>query len=109
MAQLNQPLVPLPRITNKGRTMELWVANDTEKKFDKALLKWSIMQNSNVLLQGEENIQIKNRQADKISQVDLTKLPESAEVIDVVVKLFDDEGTLLSHYRQEIYLTAFKK
>jgi hypothetical protein len=109
MAQLNQPLVPLPRITNHCRTMELWVANDTEKKFDNARLKWSIAQNNDVILQGEEITRIKNRQAAKIGQVDLTKLPSTVEVIDVVLKLFDDGGTLLSKYRQEIYLPAFKK
>ena len=43
MAQLNQPLAPLFRLTGKtGDALELWVSNNLDRRFDRATLSWKV-------------------------------------------------------------------
>ena len=110
MAQINQPLVPLPRIRRmeQGMTMELWIANDTNTKHDNVRLTWSISHNGKIILQGEETTNIKNRRPKEIGQVDLSTVPLEAEVVTIDMKLIDSRGDKLSSFNQEVYLLSFR-
>jgi len=107
MAQCNQNVVPLPLVLPEGKVMELWVDNDLWQSREKTVLDWSVRRDGKVVLSGKETVDIKGGHAEKFGQVDLSPL-SNAEVISVAMKLTDPGGTILSIYKQEFFLEAYR-
>ncbi len=108
MAQVNQELVPLPRILEQGNTMELWIVNDGNKKYDDALLTWIITHGGKVIHEGEQTISIKAGRSEKAGQTDLSVIPVSTSIITVTMNLSDSRGDQISSFEQEFYLLAYR-
>ncbi|MBE0653798.1 MAG: hypothetical protein IH594_08365, partial [Bacteroidales bacterium] len=107
MAQVNQPLVPLPRITNRGKSMELWVVNNYNKEYGNARLTWVIHQNKATILQGELNIDIKAGQAQNTGIINLSDLLPENPVIEIYLEIIDSRGNIMSTFGQEIFIKAY--
>jgi hypothetical protein len=108
MAQVNQALVPLPLITQRGKIMELWVVNDYNRKHDHAYLTWNISYKGKVILQDALAVSIKAGRSEKVGQTDLSKIPLDDGVVTISMELFDSRGDKLSTFEQEVYLLAFR-
>lgn len=108
MAQINQELVPLPRIPEQGKVMEIWVVNDGNKKYEDAHLTWSISHDGKVLLEGDQTLNIKAGRSEKAGETDLSVIPPETSVILVNMSLIDSGGDQISSFEQEFYLLAYR-
>ena len=107
MAQANQKVIALPRIPEGAKIMELWVDNDTDKRYGKAVLEWSVKHEGKVALEGKQAVDIPTWTPRKIARVDLSSLSK-ARAISVSLKLSDSHGNRLSTYEQEFLLEAYR-
>jgi len=108
MAQINQPLVPIPKITTQGEAMELWIANDLNQSFSGHQLRWAVRAGEELLTEGEKSVEIPAIKAIQVNTVSLTAVAAETELITVSTSLHDAAGTEISRYSQEFYLTAWR-
>jgi hypothetical protein len=108
MAQVNQPLVPLPRLVNGGQAMELWVANDLPQAWSNCVVRWRVLRGSTPLAQGTQSVDVPASDAALAGVAALTSLPEDASVVQLELVLERSSGEVLSRYNQEVYLAAWK-
>jgi len=108
MAQVNQELVPLPRITENAESLELWVVNDGNNKYDNAILSWSITNKGEVILQEKFTVDIPAGRSVKAGETDLSEIPLTARKVTIYLKLNDFKGQMLSLFQQEFYLLAYR-
>ena len=76
MAQVNQPLVPLPRLTKNGRAMELWVANDLPQAHPGCRVRWSVLRAATTLAEGIQPVDVPASDAVLAGMADLSALPK---------------------------------
>ncbi|MCC6124383.1 MAG: hypothetical protein IT426_05455 [Pirellulales bacterium] len=108
MAQVNQPLVPLPRPTKDGRAMELWVANDLPKTHPGCRIFWRVAEKGKTLAESTQRVDVPASGAVLAGTVALNGVPDDVEVVDIRLKLEDAQGALLGHYAQEMYIGAWR-
>jgi hypothetical protein len=108
MAQINQPVVPLPRITDQGRTMQLWVANDHTAELSGHLISWQILHNNEILLRGSHVVDVPASDAVRIAEIDLSSIPDPVGVISISSVLTDPSGARAGRYESEIFLKAWR-
>jgi len=108
MAQINQPLVPIPKITTQGEAMELWIANDLNQSFSGHQLRWAVRAGEELLTEGEKSVEIPAIKAIQVNTVSLTAVAAETDLITVSTSLYDAAGTEVSRYSQEFYLTAWR-
>jgi len=108
MAQANQPLVPLPRLVDHGEKLELWVANDLPDAQPGCRIRWSVAHQGKTLAEGTEPVDVPAADAALAGTASLGRVPTSAEVVDIHLRLEDPQGALLSQYTQEMYLAAWR-
>ncbi|MCL5271039.1 MAG: hypothetical protein M1457_10955 [bacterium] len=104
MAQVNQPVVPLYRIADEGRAMEIWVANDLATTLTACKMIWDIRAGSD-RLSGEARADVPASSAVLCHTVDLNELPAKSQVLEVALMLADKGGRTLSLYEREVYLS----
>ncbi|MBN1910060.1 MAG: hypothetical protein JW818_10000 [Pirellulales bacterium] len=109
MAQVNQPLVPLPRFVKQGQAMELWVANDLAEAHPDCRIRWTVAHHGKTLVQGTQRVEVPAFGAVRAGTAALEGVPKDAEVVDISLRLEDNDGALLSQYRHEIYLAAWRQ
>ena len=107
LAQLNQPVVPLFQVTDEGKTLLLWVANDREETISDCCLSWIIERDEKIILQGEEPVEVPSLDALQIATIDLLAILPDTPVMTVSLALHDAAGTLISQYRREVFLHAW--
>ena len=108
MAQVNQPLVPLPRLIEGGQAMELWVANDLPQAHAGCRIQWSVLRAGRTVAHGKLAVKVPASDAVLAGTADLTAVPQDANVVDLHLTLESKEGRPLSHYVQEVYLDAWR-
>ncbi|MEI6646504.1 MAG: discoidin domain-containing protein [bacterium] len=103
MAQINQPVVPLYRLLDKGSALEIWVSNDLTLAFPDCTVTWRIRAGERELtgsLQGA---------VPALDAVCLGRLgpgelpPANCDLFDLELDLRDAQGRKISSYRHEIY------
>lgn len=102
MAQINQPVVPLYHLVDRGAGLELWGANDLPVAFDHCKLAWRIGAAGRTL-QGEFSGNLPADDATGFGRVNLAALPAGPLVMNIELMLRDGAGRLLSEYKREIY------
>ena len=107
MAQINQPIVPLCRLTERGAKLELWAANDLSLALPNAKLRWQITA-ADRKMDGDFAADLPARAAVQFGTVDLSVLPDAAQVLELKLTLLDNAGRCFSEYRHEIY-RSFKE
>lgn len=109
MAQVNQALVPLFQLDDRGTVMELWVANDLPDAFSKCRLRWTIESAQKTLLDGETAVDVPALNAVRVDKVDLSSFPRDAELVTIRLTLSDAAGKRLASYEQETFLRAWRE
>jgi beta-galactosidase/beta-glucuronidase len=109
MAQVNQPLVPLPRVLDRGKDMELWVANDWPEAHPGCLIRWAVLQEDETLAEGKQPVDVPASGAVKAGTASLAGVPDEAAVVDIRLTLEDFAGAKLGEYEQEVFLAAWRK
>jgi hypothetical protein len=107
MAQVNQPVVPLYRLVERGAAIELWVANDLAVPLPGCKVKWTVHAGDH-RLHGEAAGAVRADDAVCLGRVDLTQLPAGSDVINIALTLNDSKGRKVSEYQREIY-RSFKE
>ena len=108
MAQVNQPLVPLFQLLDRGKAMELWVANDLPERFDHCRLQWSVKLGK-PLVHGEKVVDVPAADAVMVERVDISSVPANLqELITIELALNNASGKMLSRYQREIFLKAWR-
>jgi len=103
MAQINQPVVPLPQFAGlRPDGMTLWVANDTCEPFDVCRLEWTIVSGGRVLLEGGQSIDIPAISAVRGQSVDLKAVTADIAVFEVYLTLKDGNDNVISRYQREV-------
>ena len=102
MAQVNQPLVPLYRLIDRGKTMEIWAANDLAVPVPRCKVRWSVRAGEH-RIEGEAPVDVPAGDALLCKKVDLAPLPAECEVLGVALTLVDARGQTLSRYEREVY------
>ena len=108
MAQINQPVAPLPRLTNRGQTMQLWVANDLSKALPGCRLGWKVADRDAILLEGEQGVDVPATDAVHAGDVDLALVPTSTDVVTITLVLRDASGKVVSRYVRDEFIKAWR-
>jgi hypothetical protein len=109
MAQVNQPLVPLFQLTEKGQSMEIWVANDLPGRLPGCRVVWTVeVCGSKQVIGGQMAVDVPGADAVLAGKVDLKALPPEADVVTVNLVLSDAAGKELSPYRREVLLKGWR-
>lgn len=109
MAQLNQPVVPLGKLTDRGRKLQLWVANDRNQRLDNCRIAWRITHRQETLLNGESPVDVPACDAVHAGDVDLSPVPAAADVVAISLVLSDATGTPISRYQRDVFLKAWRE
>ena len=108
MAQVNQPLVPLPRLLAGGNEMELWVANHKSDAYKNCQIDWTASLEGHVVAKGSQKVDVPKSGAILAGTADLSRIKTSAKVVDIRLVLKDSKGKQLSSYVQEFYIDAWR-
>jgi hypothetical protein len=108
MAQVNQPVVPLFRLTGEGKAMEVWVANDRAESRTGCRVAWSVRSGGRELVRGEKPADVPPLDAARAETVDLAAVLPDAGVVEVSLLLSDAAGRAIAGYRREVYLRAWR-
>lgn len=109
MAQINQPLVPLPRIVDQGNAMQLWIANDLNQSFDQCRIRWVVRQGDKTVAQGERPVDVPAHDALLAHRISLPAAGPEADVANVSLTLLNSKGAVLSRYERDVFLGAWRK
>jgi spermidine synthase len=99
MAQVNQPIVPLYRLIERGAAIELWVANDLTLALPGCKVKWTVQTGK----QRSDGEVTGNVRADDAACLGRVELPAGPDVIVIALTLTDSKGRKISEYQREIY------
>jgi beta-mannosidase len=109
MAQVNQPLVPLFRITDRGARMEVWVANDLPKGLKGCKVRWRVdVCGTSVFIHGQKSVDVAASNAVLVEKVDLSAVPREVTHVTVSLTLLSPTGDTLSKYEQKVFLKAWR-
>ncbi len=108
MAQVNQPLVPLFRITDRGARMEVWVANDLPKGLKDCEIRWKVAAGETTFVDGRKSIDVAASNAVLVEKVDLSAVPRKVTHVTVSLVLLSPTGDTLSQYEQKVFLNAWR-
>jgi beta-mannosidase len=108
MAQVNQPVVPLFRLIDEGKAVEVWVASDRTEAQKGCRVAWTVRAGDRELLRGEKPIDVPPLDAALVEKVGLTAVPPDVDVIEVSLILSDAAGRTIARYRREVYLRAWR-
>ncbi len=108
MAQVNQPLVPLFQLLDRGKTMELWIANDRPERLEDCRLQWNVASGGKTLVGGEKVVDVPAANAVSVANADLSSIPQDADMITIELILSDAAGTRLSSYQREVWLKLWR-
>jgi hypothetical protein len=108
MAQVNQPVVPLFQIKDKGNAMDIWVANDLPEALRNCRVAWTIEGDGRVLQDGKVDADVRPLDATLVKTIDLAAVPQSAPVVHIALTLADAVGKPVSHYHREVFLKAWR-
>ncbi len=104
MAQVNQPLVPLPRLVKGGRAMELWAANDLPQTHRGCRIRWQVLRKGKTLAEGTQAVDVPASDAVLAGVADLSTLPKDADLVELQLTLDSNDGHRLAVYTQEVFL-----
>lgn len=103
LAQLNQPLVPLMRLSGvRPDAMTFWIANDLDSPFPQATLRWKLAPEGSdaAVVSGQQKLDVPALGTVKGETVDLSGLVEKYPALDVTLTVTDGAGQELSRYNR---------
>jgi len=102
MAQINQPLVPLYRLVDRGQALEIWVVNDLPMAMAGGKVRWSV-RSGDKHIKGEAAAKAASGDAVNVAKVDLSSLPPELDKLAIELSLSDATQRTISEYGREIY------
>ena len=103
MAQVNQPIVPLYRLVDKGTSLEIWVSNDLTVALPGSSVQWKINAGDRHL-KGQLKGDVPALDAICLGCINLNELlPAKCDLLDLELGLYNAKGEKISDYRHEIY------
>jgi hypothetical protein len=103
LAQLNQPLVPLPQFSGaRPDAMKPWVANDLSEAFPQATLHWAVVCDGQMQLNGQQKLDVPATSAVAGDTIDLSSLTAKHPAFDLVLTVDDSKGRSLSCCRRTV-------
>jgi hypothetical protein len=109
MAQLNQPLVPMVEVNEGGRTATLWIANSTGKMLQDTTLRWQVLDDSHVQIEGRQSLRLIAPGVVRAVDIELGNVPKDQREATFALGLYGSDGRLLSKYRYALYVAAWRK
>jgi hypothetical protein len=107
MAQINQPLVPLPQLEGElPDAMTPWIANDLAEGFPGATVGWSVTAADGRTRAGRQKLDVPALGAVRGERVDLRAFATEHASFDLELTLADAGGRPLSRYRRPIRVVA---
>ena len=108
LAQINQALVPLPRVLAGGNEMELWVSNHKKENLKNCQIDWTATSKGEILTKGSQKVDVQKFDTVLAGIADLSGISKSVKVMNIHLVLKDSNGKQLSNYVQEIYIHAWR-
>ncbi len=103
MAQINQPVVPLPQLSGaKPDAMQLWVANDLERRLNRCKLEWNVAVDGRSVLHDSAALDVPPLGAASGPDIDLRPITAKVPAFDVTLTLRDDAGRVVSRYCRRV-------
>jgi hypothetical protein len=108
MAQLNQPVVPLYRLLDRGSALEIWVSNDLTLAFPGCTVTWRIEGRAAeplaAVLEGRIKGDVPALDAVCLGRLESKDLPPAGcDRFELELELHDAQGRKISGYQHEIY------
>jgi hypothetical protein len=108
MATINQPVVPLFLLQDRGQVMQIWVANDTPVPLPGAHVSWDVRDGERSLVRGEFTVDVPASDAVRAVDVALASVPADLGAVTMVLTLSDAGGATVSEHRREVFLRAWR-
>lgn len=108
MAQLNQPIVPLPVLSADGQQLSLWTANDTVLSDAAASIVYVVRTGRSVWAQGTVTANVKAYDALEAGTVSLETVPADTDTVSIDLELRDADGRRISAYSGEFFIRAWR-
>jgi beta-mannosidase len=103
IAQINQPIVVLPKFSGKRpEEMKLWVCNDLTSGLDNALVEWTVKRDEEVLIYGEQKVNVAPVGITAVTNVDLKPVTWKHPDCHLQFVLKNSEGKVVSQYRRHL-------
>ncbi len=102
MAQVNQPLVALYRLVERGQALEIWAVNDLPVALYGGKVHWSI-RSGDKHMEGEADANVAACEAVNVARVELKSLPAELDRLVINLSLSDVTQRKISEYGREIY------
>ncbi len=103
IAQINQPVVVLPKFLGKRpEEMQLWVCNDLTLGLDEAMVEWTVKRNEEVLLSGEQKVDVAPLGITAVTNVDLKPVTWKHPDCHLHFVLKNSKGNVVSQYRRHL-------
>jgi beta-mannosidase len=108
MMQVNQPITPLFKLDEFAHEMEIWLANDLGKTFKNSSIRWEIKEGDGILASGMVKVDIAPYKTELITKVSIVDVPDSTNLVDIVLILEDSDGREISRYEKDVYIKVWR-
>jgi hypothetical protein len=102
MAQVNQPIVPLYRLLERGTALEFWVSNDLAVPLPACRLAWQLRAGDRDR-RGQFAGDIPASDAVRFGRVELNDLPAHCDQLDLTLVLRDAQNQTIAEYARQLY------
>jgi beta-mannosidase len=109
MAQVNQPVVALPVMSELKDEIDLFVANDLNHEFPNGRIRWDISIEGNSVICDSVVTNIKACTATRAASVSIGKLiPKDTNAITIRLTIYDAGGNFISKYERPVFIKAWR-
>ncbi len=109
LLKLNKPLVSLFKVTDDGKSLSLWIANDFPYSIKGCCLSWEVSLRRKPVLSGKKSLDIAPSSATFATVVEVSGIKEEKEPIRILLVLKNSNGSILSSYGREVCLGLWRK
>jgi len=109
MAQVNQPVVALPIMSELKDEIDVFVANDLNQEFLNARIKWELSIDGKIVIRDSIQADIKACTAIKVASVSSgNSIPKETSVINIRLVIYDAKGNFVSQYERPVFIKAWR-
>lgn len=103
IAQINQPVVILPRLTGeRPDAMTLYACNDLDIPIEGAMVTWSIRRKGRILIEGNKKLDVPPINIAEIETIDLKPVTWQYSDCDLYFTLADADDNVISYYQRHL-------
>ena len=109
MAQVNQPLVALPILSELKDEIDILVANDLNQEIKSVRIEWNIYIEDEVVEKGFKVASIPAGSVLKVAALPIGKsVPKETPTIRIWISIYNAKNQLLSKYNRPVFIKAWR-